>query len=253
MRLKIKIFLKNKMKKEIEICAIIPARSGSKIVKNKNILKINGKYSFYYSIKAGQKSKYIQKVVFSSDSKLYLNLAKKFNPDILHLRSKKNSRAYSSDLDFLKEIYKFLKNEYNYKPDVFALLRANNPTKSLYDINSAINIFIKKYNKLSSLRSIQKMQETSYKTFIIKNKKLLGALSRSSNIDKLNYPKEKYKDTYSGNGSIDLIKTKNLEKNNLFGNKCYGYVTKHICVDIDYENDIHYADYVLKNFKNYVV
>ena len=241
-----------KKRKQIKICAIIPARFGSKIVKNKNILKINGKYSFYYSIKASQKSKYIEKIVFSTDSNLYLNLAKKFKPDILHLRSKKNSRGNSTDLDFLKEIYNFLIKKYNYKPDVFALLRANNPTKSLYDINTAIKIFIKKYNQISSLRSVQRMNETSYKTFVIKNKRLFGAISKSSFIDKLNYPKEKYNDTFSGNGSLDLIKTKNLEKNFLFGNKCYAYITKHICVDIDYENDIHYANYILKRFKNYI-
>ena len=78
-----------KKRKQIKICAIIPARFGSKIVKNKNILKINGKYSFYYSIKASQKSKYIEKLVFSSDSNFYLNLAKNLNQIFYTLDLKK--------------------------------------------------------------------------------------------------------------------------------------------------------------------
>ena len=93
------------MIKNIEICAIIPARSGSKQIKHKNIFKFNGKPSLYYSIKAAKLSKKINKIVFSSDSKKYLSIASKYKPHILHLRSKVNSRSTATDLDFLSEIY----------------------------------------------------------------------------------------------------------------------------------------------------
>ena len=223
------------MSKKIEICAIIPARSGSKQIKDKNIVKVDGKPSLYFSMKASFKSKLISKVLFSSDSKKYLNIAKKYKPNFLHLRSKKNSKSNSTDLDFLKEIYHYLVDEFNYRPDVFALLRANNPTKSLRDINGAINVFSKNFKKYSSLRSVNVMSETSYK------------------IDNLNLPKEKFGNTYSGNGCIDLIKTNNITNGILHGNKCYAYVTKDICVDIDYKNDIEYAKFILKNNKEYYV
>jgi CMP-N,N'-diacetyllegionaminic acid synthase len=241
------------MSKKIEICAIIPARSGSKQIKDKNILKFNGKPSLYYSIKASFKSSLISKVLFSSDSKKYLNIAKKYKPDFLHLRSKKNSRSNSTDLDFLKEIYHYLDDKYNYRPDVFALLRANNPTKSLRDINSAINAFSKNFKKYSSLRSVNLMSETSYKTFYTKKNALFGVMTNSSKVDNLNLPKEKFRNTYSGNGCIDLIKTNNIKNGILHGNKCYAYVTQDVCVDIDYKNDVDYAKFILKNKKkNYI-
>lgn len=232
--------------KNIEICAVIPARSGSKQIKDKNILKFGGKPSLYYSLKAARVCKKINKVLFTSDSKRYINIAKKYNPDFLHLRSKKNSSSKSTDLDFLKEVYFYLVEKYNYKPDVFALLRANNPTKSMEDINGAVNFFLKNYQSCSALRSVNLMSETSYKTFYIKKNILHGVMTNNSKIDKLNLPKEKFANTYIGNGCIDLIKTKNIEKKFLHGNKCYGYVTKHICVDIDYKNDIEYAKSILK-------
>ncbi len=232
--------------KKIEICAVIPARAGSKQIKNKNILNFFGKPSLYYSLKAAKTCKKINKVLFTSDSKKYINIAKKYYPDFLHLRSKKNSNSKSSDLDFLKEVYFHLLEKYNYKPDVFALLRANNPTKSMKDVNSSINFFLKNYKSFSGLRSVNLMNEASYKTFYIKNNILFGVMTNKSRIDKLNLPKEKFKKTYTGNGCIDLIKTKNIKKNILHGNRCYGYVTKHICVDIDYKNDIDYANFILK-------
>ena len=94
--------------KKLKICAVIPARSGSKTIKNKNIIKILGHPLFAYSIGIAKKSKFIDKVVFTSDSNHYLNLASKYKPDILHKRSKKNSSDKATDLDFLKEIINYL-------------------------------------------------------------------------------------------------------------------------------------------------
>ena len=240
------------MKKKIEICAIIPARSGSKEIKNKNIIKFNGKPSLYYSIQVAKLSKYINKTIFSSDSKHYLDIASKYKPDVLHLRSKLNSRSMSTDRDFLLEIYQYLKKNFNYTPEVFALLRANNPTKSLKDVNNAIKIFLKNYKKFSSLRSVSLMNETSYKTFYIKKNMLYSVMTNKSKIDSFNEPKEKFSNTFAGNGCIDLIKTKNLEEKILYGDRCYSFIPEHPCVDIDYKDDITFANYVLKNFSHYV-
>ena len=67
---------------------IIPARSGSKKIKNKNIIKFKGKPLLAHSIISGKKLK-LGKVVVSSDSKEYLKIAFKFGADLLHLRPKK--------------------------------------------------------------------------------------------------------------------------------------------------------------------
>ena len=55
------------------VLCLIPARSGSKTIKNKNIVKINNKELFYYSIRFSKKLKFIKKIIFSSDSSNYLS------------------------------------------------------------------------------------------------------------------------------------------------------------------------------------
>ena len=60
------------MKLANECWAFIPARSGSKTIKNKNIKKLNKKPLIYYSLSLAKKCKVFKKIIFSSDSKTYL-------------------------------------------------------------------------------------------------------------------------------------------------------------------------------------
>ena len=64
------------MKKNNIFWAIIPARSGSKSIKNKNIIKFNGHPLIAYAIAEAKKTKKIKKVLVSSDSRKYLKIAK---------------------------------------------------------------------------------------------------------------------------------------------------------------------------------
>ena len=59
----------------MEVLAIIPARGGSKGIPGKNIKDLNGKPLIYYSIKAGQDSKYVTRTVLSTESEKIKNVA----------------------------------------------------------------------------------------------------------------------------------------------------------------------------------
>ena len=75
-----------KMKKVI---VIIPARQGSKSIKDKNIKKINGKPMLEYSIEYAKRSKIVNQIVVSTDSKKYLDKIKKYKLGFSVLRKKK--------------------------------------------------------------------------------------------------------------------------------------------------------------------
>ena len=70
------------------IYAIIPARKGSKGIKDKNIVKINKKPLIQYSIDTAKKSKFINKIIVSSDSIKYLEIASQSCDIIKHLNQK---------------------------------------------------------------------------------------------------------------------------------------------------------------------
>ena len=68
--------------------AIIPARAGSKRIKNKNIKLFFGKPLIFYSIKLALKSKLFDKVIVSTDSQKIAKIAKSFGADVPFLRPK---------------------------------------------------------------------------------------------------------------------------------------------------------------------
>ena len=85
-----------------ECWVMIPARAGSKTIKDKNIKRINNKPLIYFTLSFAKKIKDFKKIIFSSDSKKYLNIASKFGKFYLH--KKKNTAAdKATDLDVFKE------------------------------------------------------------------------------------------------------------------------------------------------------
>ena len=88
--------------------AVIPARSGSKRIKNKNIKSFRKKPIIYWSIRAARKSKIFKKIYVSTDSKKIANVAKRFGAEVPFLRSRKlsNDKAGTSAVirDFINRI-----------------------------------------------------------------------------------------------------------------------------------------------------
>ena len=78
------------MKKKKKVLALIGARSGSKGIKNKNIKKLGDKPLLAWIIKSALKSKLINRIIVSTDSKKYAIIAKKYNAETPVLRPKKN-------------------------------------------------------------------------------------------------------------------------------------------------------------------
>ncbi len=224
-----------------EFWSIIPARSGSKSIKNKNIKKLNGEPLLIHSLRFSKKIKKIKKTILSSDSKKYLSIAKKIKNIILHKRSLSASKDNSSDLSVMLDfIQSHLKNN-NFLPKYFIYFRPTTPIRNIKTANKAINKFKKISTKYTSLSSINEMSETSFKSVIIKKKKLVGAFKKE-NLDYLNLPRQKFPKTYRFNGIIDIFLSQNILSKQFYGNKVYPFDTKEDCnIEIDNLNDFNKA------------
>ncbi len=126
-----------------KIIAIIPARSGSKRLKFKNIKIFNGKPLFIWSMLSAQKSKYIDKIYLSTDSKKINEIAKKNGFMINKLRAKKLAIDKARSSDLISDILYKVKSKF----DFFILLQPTSPLRHIRDIDFAIKKLIYKKNK----------------------------------------------------------------------------------------------------------
>lgn len=99
------------MKEKIKVLAVIPARGGSKRIKNKNIRIFNGKPMLYWPIEELKKTKIFDKILVSTDSLRIKKYAETLKVDVPFLRPKKISDDFSPTIDVINHAIKWLKEK----------------------------------------------------------------------------------------------------------------------------------------------
>ena len=126
----------------MKILCLIPARSGSKSLPHKNIKLLNNKPLLAYSIEQAKNSKYNMRIIVSTDSKEYSDIANKYGAETPFLRPKEISQDNSTDFEFIKHAIEWLKENENYYPDIILQLRPTQPDRKVSDIDKCLDIFI---------------------------------------------------------------------------------------------------------------
>ena len=224
----------------MNIVAIIPARKGSKGIKNKNIIIYKKKPLLFHSIKSALKLNKVDRVIVSTDSKKYKSLANKFGAEVI-LRPKKISGSKSLEKEYLMHTYNYLKYKENYIVDLFVLLRPTCPDRNTNDLKKALEISIENFDRYTSLRSVHLVHNPPQKVFKIKNKYLSGYFNGSLKGEYHSMPRQIYDLCYSPNSFFDALKPKYFlkykSKNKLWGKKIYPYITN-FYKDIDSKKDL---------------
>ena len=231
--------------------AIIPARSGSKGVKDKNIKKLCGFSLIEWSIAACQKSNLIDEIYVSTDSDTYRKHALEKGAKVPYLRPKEISQDYSTDYEFIIHALNWFNENYK-EPDIIALIRPTTPIRDPLVIDQAIDTFVNN-NEVTSLRSIHEMSESAYKTFeISENNRLKCIFTGSSKIDFSNNARQTFPKTYVGNGYIDLIRAEYIKENKLiYGNKVLPFITPK-SYEIDHKEDYELLKYQVSTTPNLI-
>src|SRR5699024_2425689 len=123
--------------------AIIPARSGTKGLPDKNIKLLNNKPLMAYTIEVALKSKKYEQVVVSTDSEKYAKIAKKYGAHIPYIRSENLSNDTASTWDVVRDVLTYYKNK-NIFYDTVSLLQPTSPFRKHQDIINAYNDFVEK-------------------------------------------------------------------------------------------------------------
>lgn len=221
------------------IC-IIPARSGSKRIKNKNILKINGTPVIGLTINIARRSKLFKRIIVSTDSNKIAKIAKKYGAEVPFLRSAKLSDDFTPTYKVLIDCIKKIGSQKH--PYHFCIY----PSSILIDKQDLSRAFKKiKKNNSNFICSIAKFESNPFRSFKIKK-----------NFINYNWPKfhikrsQDLEDLYYDTGSLYIYKTNSLLKitNKMILPKKSTYIiTKKKTVDLNYPEDVK----ILKEYYRY--
>ena len=233
----------------IKIVAIIPARSGSKGIQNKNIINIGGMPLICYSIAAALKSTLIDRVIVSTDSEEYAEISRNFGAETPFIRPPEISGDYAADIDFFKHAISWFQNNEGFIPEYIVHLRPTTPFRNPEVIDSAIKVFVDSY--YSALRSCHKMSESSYKTFEVEKSLLKRICDRGNEIEGLNAARQSFPETYNANGYVDIVRSEMVTKFSMMhGNRVKAFITN-TAYEIDEIDDIDFLEYLIKKNPEY--
>ena len=223
--------------------AIIPARSGSKGIKDKNIRDLCGKPLMAYTIEAAIASGEFDEVMVSTDSELYAEIARAYGAQVPFLRSAVTASDTASSWEMVDEVlanYKKLGKTF----DTFCLLQPTSPLRTAADIKEAYKLFEEKAN-FAVVSVCEAEHSPLWCGHLPETNEFIDFVQQ----DKLKQ-RQAGKKFYRLNGAIYIV---NIEKfkadRQLYQKGSFAYImTQERSVDIDTELDFKLAEVTMREY-----
>lgn len=231
----------------MEILAFIPARAGSRRIPNKNIKPLCGKPLIAYTIEVAKKSKYVSRIVVSTDSEEIAVVAKNYGAEVPFLRPPEISQADSTEIEFFDHALNwFLENE-GYVPDLIVLLYPTSPFRKAESIDKAIEEILR-HPEADSLRSVKKCSEHPYKMWVIEDGYLKPFVKNTEKKDMHTLSYHLLPEVYIQNASIYITKPATIKnKRSPTGEIIVPFIMDEIeSVDVNTPLDFMFAEMLLK-------
>ena len=219
--------------------AIIPARSGSKGVKDKNIRALNGKPLMAYTIEAAIDSGEFDEVMVSTDSEIYAEIAKTYGAKVPFLRSEINATDTATSWDAVEEVLSRY-NEMGYVFETFCLLQPTSPLRTADDIRNAY--FTYKEKACFSVVSVCEAEHSPlWCGHLPESHEFINFIDE--NAMKQRQAGEKY---YRLNGAIYIVNCEQFKTDRyLYREGSFAYVMSQThSIDIDTELDFKIAEFI---------
>lgn len=205
-----------------EVLAIIPARSGSKSVKDKNIRMINGKPMMAYSIGHALQAECIDRVIVSTDSGKYAQIAREYGAEVPFLRPAEYATDTALDIDVFEHALRYLEENEGYLPEIVVQLRPTYPVRRISDIENMVK-YMRDNPDIDSIRCIAPAKEIAYKMWFKDENNMLRPVMTDIP-ECYNMPRQQLPKIYYQNACIDVVRTEVvLKQHSMSGRKIAGY------------------------------
>jgi CMP-N,N'-diacetyllegionaminic acid synthase len=224
--------------------ALIPARSGSKEVLDKNIRSLGGLPLLAWSIAAARGSRQVDRVIVSTDSREYGDIAEEHGAEVPFLRPPTLAADNSPDVGFVIHALDWLAEQQD-EPRHLVHLRPTTPFRTPDIIDDAIRAFAAD-DEATALRSVHEMSTTAYKSMEITSQGILRQVGAAgTDLDRANDPRQSFPATFLANGYIDVLSTDFIRSSGmLHGNRVIPFITP-LALEVDTMEDFDMLEYHL--------
>ncbi|KKW35729.1 hypothetical protein A2852_01360 [Candidatus Adlerbacteria bacterium RIFCSPHIGHO2_01_FULL_54_23] len=233
---------------QLKVLGVIGARSGSKSIPHKNIRPLAGKPLFAWIADAAKKSKYVTRLVMSTDSPEYAKIANEHGVETPFLRPAELSGDKVPDWDYLNHAATWLRDNENWKADIILRLPSTTPLCLPEHIDGCVELLINDPEADSS-RTVVTAQKHPYKLWRSDGTYLKPFLSEEFTgfKDAHNHPRQSFPEAYSHVDVIALHWKTLMEDKAMAGEKIrFHKIKKEDAVDVDTETDFLLAELLLK-------
>jgi CMP-N,N'-diacetyllegionaminic acid synthase len=216
------------------ILAIIPARGGSKRLPRKNILNLAGKPLIAWSIESALDSKYIDRVIVSTDDKEIAEISRDYSAEVPFIRPKELAADESSSINVVLHSINMLK-EKGEEYDFIMLLQPTSPLRTTKNVDEAIELL-----QSSNSDAVVSVCEAEHSPFWSNTLPTSGDFSNFLDYSIVNKRSQDLNKYYRLNGAIYLCLTNRLfdEKTLFIKDKIVAYIMpQEQSVDIDSKVD----------------
>ncbi|MBM3393085.1 MAG: acylneuraminate cytidylyltransferase family protein [Betaproteobacteria bacterium] len=230
------------------VMAIIPARSGSKSIKDKNLAMLGGYPLLAYSVVAAKLSRRIDRVMLSTDSEQYAEVGRRFGAEVPFLRPAEISTDKSTDLEFMVHAMQWVQEHSEDVPEFWVHLRPTTPLRDPAHLDAAVAM-LEGRPEATALRSAHPSPESPFKWFRRGDSGYLIALtSDDTNLDRFNMPRQAFPTVFIPDGYVDIVRSSFvLGTSLLHGDRVIGFESPH-CSEVDSAEELELLDFQLRKF-----
>lgn len=229
------------------ILGVIPARIGSKEIKYKNLKEINKLSLLKRTIISSKKSKLINKLILSTESKKIIHHVKDINIEIPFIRSKKLATDKAKTFDVIRDALIKCENIYKTNFDIIVILQPTTPFRKSNTIDKCIKELIKR--KADACISIVKTSYPPQWSIVLdKNKKLKKLSSKYGKVTR----RQDFPLTFYPSGAVYILTRKTLlkQKTILPNKNTIGVEVNEVeSINIDNQFQLEYAKYIANKYK----
>lgn len=229
-----------------QVLAVVPARGGSKGVPGKNIRLLLGKPLIAYSIESALASKFIDRIVVSTDSEEIARIARQASAEVPFLRPAELARDNTPDAPVFEHCIAWLKESEGYVPDIIVHLRPTGPLRTGEEIDEAVT-FLESHPEADSVRSVEESTKSPYKMWKPDDLYITPFMELRGVKDFHTAPRQSLPKVYQTTADIGVFYLRTLRDNgSVIGAKVLPYVLRRPTVDIDTYFDFRIAELLMR-------